>query len=155
MSRKQKPVEIVPAFEEALVPKASANLKNVLRGLIKEILVDEGAVSSGPAVETREIIVRTQRPLTVFDRKKWSLYFEKWGCRTCGKKNVGHGSNGHCAACNTLANNRLQQIKREFDSVRPDQQIQQNIDHLTLRLRTAKELLSDGDVERIRRRHEK
>ncbi len=120
MPRKKKPiVEIVPTSEMALVPKApTANFQAVLdrmvRDRVDEILTERGAALLEPDFHTREIAIEIQQHQTVFDRRKWGLYFEKWGCRMCGKKQVSHGTKGYCDACHHLIYDRLAH-RRHFD----------------------------------------
>src|ERR1700736_2101724 len=150
MSRKKMPaVEIVPASESALVPKRpSGNLQAVLDRMVRE-RVDEIMAERGAQLavdfQPKEVAYELQRRQTVFERRKWSLYFEKWGCRMCRTKRVNHVSSGHCAACHSLLQGRLAQIKLNFDHDNPDQEIDQKIDQLTSRFRSAQSLLAERE----------
>jgi hypothetical protein len=143
MPRKKKPaVEIVPASEAALVPKpATANLQAMLdrmvRDKVDEIMAERAAGQSELAHQPREI--RRHHP--GFERVKWPLYFEKWGCEVCGRKRqVSHGSKGRCATCVLRLYHRMQRLEREWVRNNPESQIAEDIDRLTRRFRSAQEL---------------
>jgi hypothetical protein len=151
MSRKKKPaVDIVPASESALVPKRpSGNLKAVLDRMVRErvdeIMAERGSAPMEPDFQPKEVAYELQRRQTVFERHKWRLYFEKWGCRKCERKRVNHASSGHCAACHNRLQMRLAQIKRDFDQANPDQEIERKIGQLTSRFRSAQALLGEHE----------
>jgi hypothetical protein len=77
----------------------------------------------------------------MFEREKWSLYFEKWGCQVCGKKTANHMHTGHCGACAGRITARLARIKLEYEQTHPEAEVERQIDQLTLRSRTAERLL--------------
>jgi Zn finger protein HypA/HybF involved in hydrogenase expression len=151
MTRKKKPgVEIVPASETALVPKRPAEspqavLDRMVRERVDEIMAERGSAPMESDFQPKEVAFELQRRQTVFERRKWPLYFEKWGCRKCERKRVAHMSTGQCAACHSRLQQRLAAIKRDFDKANPDQEIERKIDQLTSRFRSAQALL--GELE--------
>jgi hypothetical protein len=139
-------VEILSASEAVLVPRPTAeNLQAAIDRMVRErvdaILAEHGAALLEPDFQSREVSYEIQRRQTVFERRRWSLYFEKWGCRRCDRKTVSHVCGGYCDRCHNLLFGRLVRIKREFDAANPDKEMQRNIDRLTRRLRSAQELL--------------
>ena len=150
MRRKKKAnVEIVPASEAALVPKAPAAklqdmLDRMVRERVDEILAERGAPLLEPDFQSKEIAIAIQQRQTVFDRRKWTLYFEKFGCRTCGNKKVSHASKGYCHACHLLIFCRLKSLKREFEQANPDPEKKRQIDQITSRVRSAQAFLGEG-----------
>jgi hypothetical protein len=127
-----------------------SDIKALVDQMVRERVDEALAVRDVPQIErgfhTREVSDELRKHQTMFNRRKWSLYFEKWGCQRCGRtKNVSHASNGTCAACAGLLRRRLVHIKREFDRANPESQIAKDIDHLTRRQRTAQELLGEGE----------
>jgi hypothetical protein len=149
---KKKPnVEIVPESQATLVPKAPAAklqdmLDRMVRDRVYEILAERGDSLMEPDFRPKEIAIEIQQHKTMFDLRKWTRYFEKWGCRgLCGRTEVSHHSNGYCGACHLLIYCRLRQIKREFEEANPDHQTERQINHLTLRVRDAQALLGDGE----------
>jgi len=131
---------------EVLVPrKPSANLKAVIENMVRErvdeIMAERGHSLLEPRSQSREASYELQRRQTVFERRKWSLYFAKWGCLRCDKSAVSHASGGLCRRCQATVASRLGQIKSDYDKANPDDELLRQIDHLTRRARTAAELL--------------
>jgi hypothetical protein len=153
MPRKKKPVvEIVRLPEAVLAPSpTTAHLQAVLDRMVRqrvdEIMAERGDVDLEPDFQSKEVAYELQRRQTVFDRKKWRLYFEEWGCRMCQRKKwVSHASSGHCSRCVSLMNARLAKIKRRFEEANPETEIDRQIDRISSRLRSAQELL--GEIEK-------
>jgi hypothetical protein len=146
-----KTAEIVPASETAIVSSApSANLEALIEGLVRR-RVDEAISRIGigefdPHFRPREVAAKARQIQNMFEREKFSLYFEKWGCMICSKKTV-HASNGHCTACVNRITSRLRQIKGDYEKAHPEAEIERQINHLTLRARTAEGLLR-GEQEK-------
>ena len=149
-------VEISRTSETALVTREAALapirpiasrqavLARIVRDRVDEIMAERGAQLE-PDFQPKEVSFEIQRRQTVFDRQKWALYFEKWGCRRCGKKTFGHASSGHCSGCLKTLANRQRQIKLEYERNNPEAEIERNIDHLTSRIRSAQALLGEGE----------
>jgi len=56
----------------------------------------------------REIAYAILRFLPVSHQRKWSHYFEDWGCLICGrKKAMNHFSRGMCPHCHSKVADRL------------------------------------------------
>lgn len=161
MPRTKKPIIEIVAPETALVLKqATENVRDsirrkvrehVLRKSVDEILTEQGAELFGPEFQPRQMAIELYRRQVVWERRKWAAYFEKWGCRGCGRKDVTHHSTGHCMLCHNRITSRLLQLKREFERS-TEQETERQIDRLTSKIRTARGLLSDAEVERIRHR---
>src|SRR5665213_2997286 len=139
-------VEIVPVTESAIVPSApSANLETMIERLVRrrvdEALSRIGIEELDPHFRPREVAQKARQSQDMFEREKWSLYFEKWGCQVCGKKTVNHMHTGHCGTCANRITQRLKLIKRDYEQAHPEAEIERQIDQLTLRTRTAERLL--------------
>jgi hypothetical protein len=113
MPRKKMPrVEIVPRTEEALVPpqpdeRPQAMLDRIVRERVDEIMAERGAGHLDPDFQTREVGYGIQRRQTVFERRRWSINFEKHGCRRCDDQTVSHIANGYYKKCYGLLFQRL------------------------------------------------
>jgi len=118
-----------------------AMLDRLVRSKLEEILAERGEDQLEPATRSRRI--RQIHP--GFERVKHVLYFEKWGCQTCGKKNVAHMSNAKCERCSGRFIQRMQQLEIQWVRNNPESQIADDIDHLTRRHRTARALLEEGE----------
>ena len=153
MPRKKKTnTEIVLrlASEAVLVPKPSAGdlhavLDRMVRERVDEILAMRDAGQLESDFHPREVSYEILSRQSVFEKRKWSLFYEKWGCRSCGKKTVAHQSSGHCATCVGRLAGRLAVIKRHFDLASPEPEISRQIDRLTSRVRTAQALLGNSE----------
>src|ERR1700684_2752201 len=89
-----------------------AVLDRMVRDRVDEIMAERAVAWPEPNYQPREASYEIQRRQTVFERRKWALYFTKWGCRMCRRQNhVSHGSGGCCIACCNLVTMRLGQIK--------------------------------------------
>jgi hypothetical protein len=149
--RKKNPsVEIMPRSEGALILKAPAEkfqgmLERLVRERVDEIMANGGASQLETDCQPREVALEIRRRQTVFESRKWRLYFEKWGCRMCNRKTVMHASGGCCERCNSLVTQRLSQIKRDYEKADPEREIERQIDLLTSRVRSARELLGERE----------
>jgi hypothetical protein len=52
-----------------------------------------------PFFHTEAIAAEIKRRETVTEQRKWSLYYEKWGCLVCETKDKSHKSIGMCRTC--------------------------------------------------------
>jgi hypothetical protein len=117
-----------------------AMLEQMMKDQFEKLMAERDLEQLAPAYRSSRI-----RPIYPgFEREKYGLYFEKWGCEVCGRKdNVSHIRKGRCELCNTLYHQRIAALEREWISKNPDSQIVEDIDHLTRRLRTAQELFRE------------
>jgi hypothetical protein len=58
--------------------------------------------------ETANAIRRSQ---TVPYQRRWTLYFESWGCLVCGRQDVIHAGNGMCGTCRARTYQRLKRLR--------------------------------------------
>jgi hypothetical protein len=113
-----------------------AMLDRVVTEKVQEALAERDLEQLAPVYRSRRI-----RPVHPgFEREKYALYFEKHGCRDCGRKNVTHMCNALCDRCNNRYVQRMMSLEREWVRNHPESQILEDIDHLTRRLRSAREL---------------
>jgi hypothetical protein len=119
-----------------------AMLDRMVTDKIEQILAERDLEQLAPVYRSSRI-----RPIHPgFEREKHGLYFEKWGCEVCGRKdNVSHMGKARCERCNTRYHQRIAALEREWISKNPESQIVEDIDRLTRRLRTAQELLEESE----------
>jgi hypothetical protein len=93
MPRKKKvSVEIMPKTSRADI---QAMLDRMVKERVDEIMAELGAEVLVPGYQPRDVSNEMRVHQNVFERKKWSLYFEKHGCQKCDrKKNISHASGG-------------------------------------------------------------
>ncbi len=155
--QKKNTAEIVPASEAHLVPKLS---ENSLRGMIQEMvarqvseIIQSGTMELQPDFEAREVAVAIMKLQAVWDRRKWALYYHKWGCRRCDntESSSTHGAPhrgiGYCRKCYQLFVERLKQLRLEWDRERP--QRHEEVDAITRRVRSAERLLGNARPRRM------
>jgi hypothetical protein len=129
-----------------------AMIARLVKDRVDQIVIQNKADEPEPDFLPREIDYQVRRAQDVFERHKWPLYFEKWGCRMCRrKKNVSHAAGGCCSRCYHIVTTRLRQIRLAYEQGNPEYEIFRQIDRLTLPERTAKQLLA----ERRSRQHGK
>ena len=151
MPRKKK-MEIILASPVPIAPVLGIdNLEAAIESMIRK-RVDEALSRIGmgelddPHFRPKEVSQKARQIQDMFEREKWSLYFEKWGCHDCGRKAASHAHGGICTTCAGRIQNRLKQLKLEYERAHPEAEIERQIDKLTLRSRTAERLLR-GDHE--------
>jgi hypothetical protein len=60
-----------------------------------------------PFLRSRQESNAIRRQQTVTERKKWALYYARYGCHRCDGKDKPHESNGLCANCHRIIVTRL------------------------------------------------
>jgi hypothetical protein len=126
-NRRRVKGEIAPAKQDL-----QAALDRMVRSRVDEIMAQRDSQRFEP--DFRQLFEPDFRPRsltgeifkrqTVFDRKKWSLYYADWGCRRCDRKDVPHQALGYCAKCFGLITQRLRLLRRTWDREHPQQQIE-------------------------------
>jgi len=65
-----------------------------------------------PFFQSKTVANEIRRRQTVTEQRKWTLYFEEWGCMVCETKKKGHHSLGMCSTCFNRISTRLISIIR-------------------------------------------
>ena len=60
----------------------------------------------------KELLGRIQKLLPYYYHARFRLYFNRYGCMRCGRKNVMYGCNGLCTKCLALISDRLKRSDR-------------------------------------------
>jgi hypothetical protein len=96
------PAEIVPSnaneFKKAIARLVEQKVAEALRG--------EDAIFE-PFFQPKAIAGEFRKRQTVQEQKKWSHYFEEWGCMICESKKGRHEALGMCSPCHTRTYQRL------------------------------------------------
>lgn len=155
MPRKKTTVEVLPQTATIVVrpttaeielranPEIEAMIGRLVEERLRKIMSDEDAVSE--SFQPKEISYEFRQQHELFERHKWILYFEKWGCQRCSRKKVSHGAKGYCSSCYARLHSRLVQIKADYEKANPEGRIGQDIDRLTLRVRSARALVGERE----------
>ena len=66
-----------------------------------------------PWFRTRQESLKIKRTQTVPEQRKWSVYYERWGCVCCKKKQLPHRALGFCLTCYLRVSQRIKEILKE------------------------------------------
>lgn len=146
-----KAIEIIPVSDADLKPigppkEPSADLKAYIESIVRQRVDEILSANAGefePDFRPRRVANASSQTQDMFEREKWSLYFEKYGCRGCGKKAAPHMSTGHCSTCQNRTYSRLTRLRAVYERAHPEAEIDRNIEKLTLRARSAEILLRE------------
>jgi hypothetical protein len=109
MSRKSK-----AARTELLAPQpidGNAQFSAMVERKVAEILASHGGVFE-PFFQPQDVSAAIRKQQTVPQQRKWTYYFEEWGCLHCHSKERSHASCGLCYLCCRRVTSRLYAIIR-------------------------------------------
>jgi hypothetical protein len=109
-------VQVVRSDEiEPRRPHTQADmLEQLVQQKVVEILAARDEFVFEPWFRTRQVSYEIRRLQTVPERKKWSLYFERYGCLSCHKQDHSHASSGLCTPCHGRIFKQLKEIVAEL-----------------------------------------
>jgi hypothetical protein len=91
---------------------------------------------------TEDIKRQIDRILPSFYRRRFRIYFERYGCVRCNRKKVMYGGNGVCRDCLYLLGDRLKRIDAKLKGTGEPEESKPTQAFLRRR-RAARELLAD------------
>jgi hypothetical protein len=92
-------VPLTPTEKNARTEQDSTiALARMIEELVHKALSGSGAELQ-PFFGTAEVSYEIKRRQTVPEQKKFTFYFEDWGCMICGSREAGHESCGMCGRC--------------------------------------------------------
>ncbi len=97
----------IPRVAQAQLPAASSKALQLPRG---ERPVAEDPFEPWFVSKQEALAIRRQQ--TVTQQRRWTIYFDLWGCIACDRENVRHHSKGLCERCHVRIISRLKQIDR-------------------------------------------
>jgi hypothetical protein len=97
-------VEVLPPAPK--IPDARAAIEQLVEQKIAEIMGSGDAIFE-PFFRSKEICREIRRLETVPMQRKWTYYFENFGCLICQKKDRPHVSLGMCNTCHARTAQRL------------------------------------------------
>ncbi len=89
-----------------------------------------------------ELFKQFQRLLPALYHQRFRLYFERYGCIRCKRKQVLYGCSGLCISCLPLVDSRLRQVDKDMKKLYGDKKPVSAKRFLSGR-DSARELLSD------------
>ena len=66
-----------------------------------------------PWFRSRQESLEIKRTQTVPEQRKWSVYYERWGCVCCTKNKTPHRALGFCLTCYLRVAQRIKEILKE------------------------------------------
>ncbi len=110
---------------EVLRPAQSAPIdarkmiEEIVQQKVAEIMADPRSLLLEPFMQSKQVQIEITKLLDVVQQKKWSYYFEDWGCLICGQKDAGYKSVGMCSTFFSRVTNRMAASLRRAYSERP------------------------------------
>ena len=68
-----------------------------------------------PWFRSRQESIEIKRTQTVPEQRKWSVYYDRWGCVSCTKKKTPHKSLEFCQACYLRVSQRIKEILKDAE----------------------------------------
>jgi hypothetical protein len=136
--RVQPPQPAITNFEK---------LDLLIQKRVAEAQASQGAILE-PWFQSKAVGAEIRRHQSIFQQRKWSLYFSKWGCLICRRKTIPHQSRGLCGTCLNRLIQRLTILEREYAKAHPHEYEDRQIDNLSARVRSAERILGTANLLR-------
>lgn len=133
MKQSEKPVILRVAPE--------ADLDRLIQQKVTEALAANHTAILEPWFRSPAVAAAIRRHQSVFHKRKFSLYFEKWGCLVCGTKRKPHENHALCRTCLERFRTRLMWMEKEYASTHPQEYADRQTEDLTSRVRSAERIL--------------
>jgi len=104
-------MEVLPSPQEVL--RAPAEEAEVMRRAVEiaaRIAAEKDTFLFEPFFRSRKVAYELKRLQTVSEQRKWTLYFQRFGCLICETMERMHTANGMCSRCYANTFQRLKQI---------------------------------------------
>ena len=86
--------------------------------------------------------IKLTKLLLPYYQSRMGLYFKRYGCLRCGRRDVPHYCGGMCAGCSTMVCSRLKTLDRKYGALFKARE-SEAAKNLLRRLTSAKKLLRD------------
>lgn len=119
MANKQKPetAELLPPQPEV------ADFKKLIAEAVEQKvseIMSSADVDLEPWFRSKKVAHEIRRRQRVIEQRKWTYFFEDWGCLVCGTRDKPHVSNGMCSSCLNRTVSRLKSIIRQREKSQED-----------------------------------
>ncbi len=120
MSKRKPAIEVLPSPAEILrAPAQDAELRRLVAQEVAKVLAAKDEFVFEPFFRSRQIAYELRRLQTVPEQRKWTIYYERYGCIHCDTSERIHTGNGFCANCYPKIFGRLKTIIREQINAKP------------------------------------
>lgn len=116
-------------------------LDRLIQKRVAEAQASQGAILEPWFATSTALAAAIRRHASIFQRKKFSLYFQQWGCVVCKTKERPHQSHAMCQRCFVKFVMRLKQLEKEYAEAHPQEYANQQTENLTSRMRNAARIL--------------
>lgn len=140
---KTEVLRIVPAPQIDL-----AALDELIQKRVTEAQASQGAILE-PWFQSPSVAAEIRRHQSIFHKRKFALYFEKWGCLVCGTKRKPHENHALCCTCLNRFVTRLRHLEKEYAETHPQEYADRQTKSLTSRLRNAERILGTARPVRV------
>jgi hypothetical protein len=127
MSKRLKP-------KAELLPPAPADMTDAIAKLVEQKVAEAMGTEAGalfePFFQPKRVFNEFRKCQTVVEQKKWTYYFEEWGCVVCGGKDLSHKALGMCKNCFSLTRQRMIATLRRANAERPVQEEAKDLEAL-------------------------
>lgn len=124
-----------------------ADLERLIQQKVAEALENQAAILEPWFGTSRALAAAIRRHQSIFHKRKFALYFEKWGCLACGTKERAHVTHAMCQKCLGRFVQRLRQLEKDYSQAHPQEYENQQIESLSFRVRSAERILGTARTE--------
>jgi hypothetical protein len=113
---RNKPIEaeLIPSMDMILRSGVDEKaLNRLVQQKVAEIMAERDALVFEPFFRSRQVAYELKRLQTVPEQRKWTVYFERYGCLICETRERIHVGCGMCTLCHARTFQTLKQIIRE------------------------------------------
>lgn len=118
-------------------------LDRLIQKRVAEATAGQGAILEPFFTTSKTLAAEIRRHASIFQKRKFSLYFEKYGCLVCDTKKRPHESHGMCRRCHERFVFRLMRLEKEYAKAHPQEYQERQTEGLTSKIRTARVLLGN------------
>ena len=107
-------IELIPSSSTILRTGINeAELNRLVQQKVAEIMAERDAVVFEPFFRSRQIAYELKRLQTVPEQRKWTVFFDRYGCMRCETRERIHVGNGMCTQCYAQIFRTLKEITAE------------------------------------------
>jgi hypothetical protein len=123
----QVEAELLPSVDSILRRGMDERtLNRLVQQKVAEIMAERDAIVFEPFFRSRQIAYELKRLQTMPEQRKWTVFFDRYGCLICESKKRIHVGNGMCTQCYNRTFQTLKQIIAEGmtgETARPSRRV--------------------------------
>lgn len=108
---KRKKIEVLAPIEQPSVPAAVGQaLERLVEQKVAELLSHRDGALLEPWFRSRGEAQEVKRQQTIPEQRKWSVYYERYGCLHCHSDKRLHAGGGLCTQCRAKITRKLKAV---------------------------------------------